>query len=574
LTNSTVIALFLLATPLIAQDIVQPVDMSMKDLQAILIEADSGSLLLTVSDSPRLRGEVHYSFGQNMHQGDFAKLTSIEGSTLVINTSRPGAGDAPTQLKLEVPKGISVTVDGHSLSARAEGFVSPLNIRSVSGNAEIVNPIGPTAVYVISGNITATLNAQPREDLYLHADSGLIRCSLDDGLSLKSLLRSGSQISWGAGVETFQGSLERSLGSGGPLLFASSRLNQVRVDLTPSKLPSTNAQSMVVLHLNADWVYMNTVVRDQTDQTITNLRRESFDVFDNGLPVELRHFESTSEPFHLLLLFDVSASIKPHLALIREAAKRFIQQANNGDEVAIATFSSTSELVQPFTADHDAADRALNAITPAGGTAIYDAVYRSIVDYMKGASGRKAIILFTDGIDNSLWGQDFGSTHSFNELLRTVKGSDCLIYPIFVRPVPDRRTQVKPQPNASPTSIVELLANATGKNPKILCGSETDPNIAPAPCPVDPYQVIAAGENHLRQLADQTGGRMYSPRRIEDLADSYSQVASDLKSSYTLGFPIQIEDFNQWHELKIRVRDMPLAVIRTRRGYYSPGKSQ
>lgn len=568
----TFAALFLLAPPLIAQDIVQPVDISMKNLQSILIEADSGNLLLRESDSPRLRGEIHYSRSQGIHQGDFAEFTTIEGSTLVINTFRSGAVNVPIQLQLDVPRGISVTVDGHSLSAKAEGFESPLSIRSASGNVEIVNPIGPTAVNVGSGNITATLNAQPKEDLYFHTDSGLIRCSLDDGLSLKSMLRSGSQISWGTGVETFQGSLERSLGSGGPLMFASSRLNKVFVDLTPSVLTRAGTTSGVVLHVNADWVYMNVVVRDQTEQTITNLRRESFEVLDNGTPVDLRHFESTTEPFHLLLLFDVSASIKPHVALIREAAKRFIEQAHNGDEVAIATFSSTSQLVQPFTGDLELAKRALNAITPAGGTAIYDAVYKSINQYMKGTTGRKAIVLFTDGIDNSLWGQDFGSTHSFNELLKSVKWSDCLIYPIFVPPVPGRRTQVKPQPNSSPTSIVELLANATGKNPELLCVSETSPNTTPAPCPVDPYQIIAAGENHLRQLADQTGGRMYSPRRIEDLGTSYSQVASDLESSYTLGFPVKSEDSSEWHELKIRVRDMPLAIIRTRRGYYSPGK--
>jgi VWFA-related protein len=571
--TSAFAALLLLASPLFAQEIVQPVDISLSNLQSIHIEADSGNILLRLSDSHHLKGSVHYLLAQGVRPSSFAELTTIEGSTLVINLLRIGAAIGPTQVQLEVPKGISVTLDGNSLSAKAEGFESPLDIRSSSGNVEIVNPIGPTSVDLSSGNITATLNAQPKDDLYFRTDSGLIRCSLDDGVSLRSMLRSGSQISWGTGVETFQGSLERSLGSGGPLMFASSRLNKVLVDLTPSVLPVSNAQTGVVLHLNADWVYMNAVVRDQTEQSITNLRRESFDVFDNGVPVELRHFESTTEPFHLLLLFDVSASIKPHLALIRDAAKRFIDQANNGDEVAIATFSSTSQLVQPLTGDRALANRALSAITPAGGTAIYDAVYRSITEYMKGTTGRKAIVLFTDGIDNSLWGQDFGSTHSFNDLLKTVKGSDCLIYPIFVRPVPDRRTQVKPDTDSKPTSIVELLANATGKNPKLLCGSETDPNATPVPCPIDPYQVIAAGENHLKKLADQTGGRMYSPRRIEDLAIAYIQVASDLKSSYTLGFPIKIEDSNQWHELKIRIRDMPLAIVRTRRGYYSPGKT-
>ena len=442
--------LLLLVPSLRAQDIVQLVDLPTTNYQRILIEAESGNVLIKASDVPRLRGEVRYSLPAGTKQQESGALTSVEGSTLVIRGLRNGASSVSTQFAFEVPKGISVSVIGHALSVRAEQFESPLNVGTLSGNVEILDSIGPTTVDADSGNITVTLRVQPKGDLYFQTDSGLIRCALDEGLSLRALLRSGSLLSWGTGVETAQGSLERTLGSGGPLMYAASRVNKVAVDLTPTKLSSADAKSGVVIHVNANWVYMNVIVRDQTEQTIPNLRRESFNVLDNGVPVDLRHFESTTEPFHLLLLFDVSASVKPHIALIRAAARQFIRQAHDGDEVAVATFSSTSQLVQPFTADLELANKALNAITPAGGTAIYDAVYKSITEYMKGTTGRKAIVLFTDGIDNSLWGEEFGSTHSFNDLLRSVKGSDCLIYPIFVPPVPDRRTQITPRPNSQP----------------------------------------------------------------------------------------------------------------------------
>jgi hypothetical protein len=91
---------------------------------------------------------------------------------------------------------------------------------------------------------------------------------------------------------------------------------------------------------------------------------------------------------------------------------------------------------------------------------------------------------------------------------------------------------------------------------------------------VDPYEVIATGEKNLSQLAEQTGGRLYRLRRIEDLASAYSQIANDLDSVYTLGFPAQSTDACEWHELSVSVRDLPLAIIRTRRGYFSAGTKQ
>jgi VWFA-related protein len=548
--------------------------LSLKDLRGILIEADSGHLELKASNLPKLRGEVRFSLPSGAKRQDFAALTAVEGSTLVIRSARLGASSIPVQLALDVPTGVSVSVIGHALSVRAEGFESPLKIRTLSGNVEILDPIGPVNVDADTGNIIVTLRVQPKGDMYFHTDSGLIKCTLDEGVSLKTILRSEAMLSWGAGVETFQGSLERVLGSGGPLMYASSSTNKVSVALTPSILPSSSAISGPVFRVNANWVYMNVIVKDQMEQTIPNLRRESFNVFDNGLPVDLRHFESTTEPFHVLLLFDVSGSIKPHATLIREAARQFIRRAHNGDEFAVATFSSTSRLVQPFTANLELAEKALNGITPGGGTAIYDAVQTSIREYMKGTTGRKAIVLFTDGVDNSLWGGEFGSTHPFNDLLTSVKATDCLIYPIFVQPVVESKSQVRSPSNAKPNSIAELLANVTGSHPKLDCVQETNPRGTPFPCPIDPYQVIAAGENNLRELADQTGGRFYTLRQMADLASTYSQISADLSTVYTLGFPVRLTGSKEWHQLTVRVRDFPLAIVRTRSGYFSGIKEE
>jgi len=561
--------LFLLIGALDGQDAVRWQELPTPNVRRILVEMDSGSFSAKASDGLRLRGEAHSATAEGDRQLDLTAMARLEGSTLVVRVPE-GQPASPIHLALEAPKSMTLTVVGHSLSARAEGFESGLTIRTFSGDIDVLNAIGPTSLDSDSGNIGVDLRAQPRADFHVRTGEGSVKFTLDDGLSLKAVLRSPKRISWGTGAVTTSGGLDRSLGPGGPLIYASSNTNTVTVNLLPSELPGGGAQSGVLFRSDTTWVYMNVIVKDPVGRTIPDIVQERFIVTDNGLPVELGHFETATEPFHLLLLFDVSASIKPHVGLIRAAAAQFIRHARSGDEFAVAVFSSAPHLVQTFTSDAAQAEKALDALKPAGGTAIYDAVDTAITDYMRGTAGRKAIVLFTDGIDNSLFGKEFGSSHSFESLLRTVKDSDCLIYPIFVQPVPERR-QVSSTPNAAPTSLPELLAKANGPNPQLYCASESNPAAHAAPCPFDAYEIIAAGRQHLQQLAEETGGRFIGLREIGSLLDAYNQITADLTTVYTIGFSVKPIDNNQWHALKVRVRDTPPGTqTRARSGYYSP----
>jgi VWFA-related protein len=549
-----------------AQDTVRTLVIPTAPYDDIVVQMDEGTLVLKPSDAPRLSGEFRYRLTAGAKSEDPAVAVEVAGRSLVVRPPRGGASGVPVNLVLNVPKTNPISVVGLSLAVTAQGLASGLDVRTSSGDVEVMDPIGSATIETSSGKINLTVRKQPQGDLHVQTDSGTINCTLDDGLSLKAMVRSGSVLSWGTGVETLQGSLERTLGHGGPLLYASSRANNVSVQLAPSTLAMADS---VVFRSQSNWVYMNVIVRDQMEQNIPDLRRERFNVSDNGIPMNLGHFEATTEPFHLLLLFDVSGSIKRNATLIREAARQFVRRAQRGGEFAVATFGSSSRLVQPFTTDLDRVDKSLADLVPSGGTALYDAVRTSLLDYMKEAPGRKALVIFTDGVDNSLWGGDFGSTHSFNELLKIVSETDCLIYPIFVQPVPDT-TQVTSRPNAKPTSFAELLANTVAKRPELVCGSETNPRAPTGPCPVDPYQVIAAAEKNLTQLANQTGGRLYKLRKMEDLASTYGQIGSDLNTVYTLGFQAPDARAGESHELKVTIRDLPLAIVRTRRGYLLP----
>jgi VWFA-related protein len=531
---------------------------------------DEGNIVLKDSDGPRVSGDFRPRLPNREKSDGLSVPAEIVGTTLVI---RPPRGHTPGEsfdLTLNVPKANPVSVVGLGLAVFIQGLASGVNVKTSTGDVEVTDSIAPTTIETSSGKIKLTLRTQPQGDLLFQTDSGTINCTIDDGLSLRAMVRSGSMLSWGTGAEAVRGSLERTLGRGGPLFYASSRANDVTVKLTPSAVALGDSP---LFRSESNWVYMNVIVRDyELEQNIPDLRRERFKVFDNSTPVNLGYFESTTEPFHLLLLFDVSGSIERNAKLIRDAARQFVRQAQKGGDFAVATFSSSSHLVQPFTSDLDLVDKALT-LSPSGGTALYDAVRTSILDYMKDATGRKALVVFTDGIDNSLWGGEFGSTHSFQELLKVAGETDCLLYPIFVQPIPDT-SQVISRANAKPTGFAEWLANTVARRRELVCGNEANPRAPTAPCPVDPYQVISAAEKNLTDLANQTGGRLYRLRKIEDLASTYAQIAGDLNTVYTLGFQAPDSKGGELHELKVTIRDLPLAIVRTRRGYLVPSNGR
>ena len=538
-------------------------ELSMAGVTGILVEMDSGDVMASVSN----QGNFRFSASSGGGQLSLMSASKTEGTTLVIRVPFK-TPPTPTQLSIEVPKSIPLTIVGHSASVRAEGFESRLTVRTFSGDIAVVNAIGPTSLDSDLGHIHVDIRSEPKADFHVQSDSGTVDVAIDDGLSLRAVLRGGKTISWGTGAQTKSGALDRSLGSGGPIVYVASRIADVKIRLVPSELAVADSEK--IFRSDANWVYMNVIVKDLKGRTIPELEQERFIVTDDGSPVELGHFEKTTEPFHLLLLFDVSASIAPHVGLIRAAATRFIEHAQKGDEIAIATFSSSVRLIQPFTPDVTKAEKALEAIKPAGETAIYDAVYSTVTDYMKEAAGRKAIVLFTDGIDNSLFGKSFGSSHSFESLLRVVKDSDCLIYPIFVQPVPEKR-QLTSDPTAPSGSLTEQRARANGPNPQLYCGSETNRSQTATPCPFDGYQIIALGKKHLQQLAEETGGAFRGLNDMTNLADAYSQIANDLTTVYTIGFTVKFIDADRWHPLKVRIRDTPIGTLtRTRGGYFSP----
>ena len=313
------------------------------------------------------------------------------------------------------------------------------------------------------------------------------------------------------------------------------------------------------LKVNVNLVNVNTSVHNrESNRAVADLAIDDFVVAEDGVPQTIAKFDNTEAPFSLLLLLDVSGSTASYLRLIQQASIEFTRQIKAGDRIALATFNSRTRLRQQFTDDRQEIERALRSIRSGGGTAFYDALSASVTEFFEGQEGRKAIVVFTDGVDNRLTG-DFsnGSTISFPDLFRQIKERDILIYTIFLD-TEGRMTKSRIPGRNSGTlgGILGDIILGRGSKP-VIGGGNVDPRA---------YEE-ARGE--LEEIADQTGGRMYTPTAIQDLSGVYGEIADDLRIQYTLGYysNSSLSD-GRWRQIEVTIRNRPDFVVRSRRGYY------
>ncbi len=310
---------------------------------------------------------------------------------------------------------------------------------------------------------------------------------------------------------------------------------------------------------------LNVSVRERySNRSIPDLQKPDFMVYENGTLQELDQFSQGEAPFNLLLLLDVSGSTRSYINLMRQASADFIRQIKESDRIAIATFNSSVQLIQDFTSDRAEAFRALQRINSEGGTAFYDALMTCIDHYMRGIEGRSAIVVFTDGVDNQLEGnRSEGSRTPFSQLYRRIQEIDPIIYTIFL----DTEGRMGRVPGApSGGGIIDILGGVLG-------GGRRFPGGIPAP-PAGRGTGSPATYNEARQqlntIAEQTGGRMYSPNRIEDLSQVYSDIADDLGIQYLLSYSStnRVRD-GKWREISVKIKNRADLVARTRQGYYA-----
>lgn len=312
-----------------------------------------------------------------------------------------------------------------------------------------------------------------------------------------------------------------------------------------------------VVRIDTAFVTVPVSVVDRQGRFVPDLQQKDFHVFENGVEQPIAYFEPTEKPFTVALLLDTSASTRFHLWEIREAAIAFAKQLRPQDRVLVVAFSDEVLLLTEATSDANVVSTVIEANANAGSsTRLYDAVNLVINERLNKIQGRKAIVLFTDGVDTSSYLSTYEST------MREAEELDALIYPIQY----DTTDYMRAMQNGGGTVTVVTTTNGPfgPTSSRQVYGAPSNGQPLPGASPED-YE---RANQYLHAMADNTGGRLYKANDTKQLAQAFSSIAEELRRQYSLGYyPRTTSDQpDARRQIKVSVQRSNVAV-RARNSY-------
>jgi Ca-activated chloride channel homolog len=326
-----------------------------------------------------------------------------------------------------------------------------------------------------------------------------------------------------------------------------------------------------VVRVNTTLVTIPVSVMDRNGRFIPNLRQQEFRIYEDGVEHEVAYFASVEKPFTLALVLDTSASTRFRLDEIQDAAIAFVNQLRPDDRVMVVSFDEEVRVLAEATSDRYVLHNAIRRTRTGGSTKLYDAVDLVINQRLNREQGRKAVILFTDGVDTA-------SSHaSYQSNVRDAEELDALIYPVQYDTYNDGNGggggggTSWPSGRRTPRSATDILADILGgvmsggrgggggrnRGPVIFGGG--NPNGNP-----DDYRRASA---YLNDLAYKTGARLFRADTTRDLSQSFAFIAEELRRQYSIGYyPKATAQAGTRRQLKVRVM-RPDLVVRARDSY-------
>jgi Ca-activated chloride channel family protein len=272
------------------------------------------------------------------------------------------------------------------------------------------------------------------------------------------------------------------------------------------------------LRVDVDLVLVNVTVTDASNNTVSGLSQEDFQVWEDKIEQKIDYFSSENVPVSVGIIFDISGSMADKLSVARAAATTFMRLGDTDDEYFLVQFSDSPRLIQDFTTDISKLRNRLLHTQAKGQTAMYDALYLGLAKVKRGSNSRKALLVITDGEDNQ-------SRYRFSDLKEFAKENDVLIYG------------------------VGLLHDSTLPMSDI------------------------GGRGVLAGLAHLTGGAAYFPEYLESLPSICARIGMDLKNQYVLGYrPLNVAKDGKWRKIKVKInrpKGTPQLNVRAKSGYYA-----
>jgi len=281
-------------------------------------------------------------------------------------------------------------------------------------------------------------------------------------------------------------------------------------------------------------------VTDNHGRYIPNLTADDFILEEDGAVQEISHFsQDQNVPVSVGILLDTSGSMDRKIRTAVESVDRFIRRIDEDDEIFLMTFSGQTALRQDFTNDREKLSQALRHITPTGGTALYDALGEGLSRLRTSRHSKRALLVITDG-------QDTASVTKLDYVLKSIRASEVLVYPIGISPL---TYAMNGNPRTIDVAISAFLRPKTTSSQSHR--DEVDLNV-------------------IRALSESSGGRAFVlaetiTGRGGQIEKVLGTIAEELRSQYTLGFYPAKPDDGRYHQISVRVRTGD--TVRARRGY-------
>lgn len=299
---------------------------------------------------------------------------------------------------------------------------------------------------------------------------------------------------------------------------------------TPTTTQPAASDGEDVQKVETNLVTIPVSVFDRYGLYIPNLKQEDFKIFEDGKEQRIEYFGTSEKPFTVILLLDTSPSTDYKIDEIRGAAKAFVDLLKPQDKVMVIEFDGNVHVLSEATGDRPAIYKAIKRADFGGGTSLYDAVTFSLSKRLSAVNGRKAIVLFTDGVDTTSFKSSYDTT------LALAEEAESLIFPIYYNTFEKTR--------------------------------EDAMDVLGPPPPGTTAREYAVGKKYLEELASYTGGRVFRPEATPGgLTAAFEGIAEELRRQYNIGY-IPGEDGKPGQRKQIKVRvDRPNLVLRSRDSY-------
>jgi VWFA-related protein len=377
----------------------------------------------------------------------------------------------------------------------------------------------------------------------------------------------------------------------------------------------TNQEGIETVKVETNLVTVPVIVSTRGDKYIPDLKKEEFSVYEDGVKQEISFFETVTTPFHVVLMLDTSGSTQEKLGQIQQAAIAFTEQLQREDRVKVISFDDSVRDLSDFTSDRAVLQWAIRGTRPGQGTKLYDAMKFGL-NALQRIKGRKAIVIFTDGVDS------FSDRESYGKNVRMIEEAGIIVYPIRYDTRDDLEARIRQQQQSG--QIIDLATilgggrtttpptfpggspipggGGVGTNTRlpggvVISGSRTkrdrDDDRYPPTDPTDttrrndptlpssnpgPRDTISAeldllyktADDYLNEIANKSGGTLHRADTLIYLPIAFEKIAAELRTQYALGYyPLKPERDGKYRKIKVSTTRKG-TVVRARPGYRAP----